>query len=74
MERVSIQSDIGLCATCMHVRVVRSDRGSTFYQCTLAATNPRFRKYPALPVLRCVGYERVEKAVEDQASEGYGNS
>jgi len=49
--------DPGLCATCRHARVVRSDRGSVFYRCLLAATDPRFSKYPPLPVLRCAGYE-----------------
>jgi len=56
--------EIGLCATCKHVRVVRSDRGSVFYQCLLAATDPRFRKYPPLPVLQCVGYEKQEGGAE----------
>jgi hypothetical protein len=51
------EKEVGLCATCRHVRVVRSDRGSEFYQCLLAATDPRFRKYPPLPVLQCAGYE-----------------
>jgi len=47
----------GLCASCKHVRIVRSDRDSVFYQCKLAATDPRFPQYPALPVLTCGGYE-----------------
>jgi len=51
---------VGLCATCKHVRVVRSDRGSVFYQCKLAATDPRFPQYPALPVLVCAGFEKNE--------------
>jgi hypothetical protein len=48
---------VGLCASCKHVRVVRSDRDSVFYQCKRAATDPRFAQYPTLPVLRCPGYE-----------------
>lgn len=38
------------------MQIIRSDRGSVFYRCGLSATDPRFPKYPALPVLRCAGY------------------
>ncbi len=48
---------VGLCASCKHVRVVHSDRGSAFYQCKRAATDRRYPEYPRLPVLRCAGYE-----------------
>ena len=65
------EEKIGLCATCKHVRVVRSDRGSVFYQCLLAATDSRFAKYPRLPVLRCSGYEKRE-APTRSADEGSG--
>jgi hypothetical protein len=51
----------GLCATCRHVRRIASDRGSLFYQCRLAAQDPRFPRYPALPVRECPGYERDEE-------------
>jgi hypothetical protein len=50
--------DVGLCATCTHVRVMRSDRRSTFYQCALSFTNPAYPKYPRLPVLTCAGYAK----------------
>jgi len=53
---------VGLCATCRHVRLIRSDRGTTFYFCQLSATDPRFPKYPRLPVLSCSGYEEEKKA------------
>jgi hypothetical protein len=46
----------GLCATCIHKREITSDRGSIFYRCALADTDPRFPKYPRLPVLQCSGY------------------
>jgi len=48
---------VGLCASCRHVRLIHSDKGSRFYMCLLAATNPQFPKYPRLPVRRCSGYE-----------------
>jgi len=50
---------IGLCATCVHARTVTTER-STFYLCTRSFVDPRFRKYPPLPVLRCIGYEPPE--------------
>jgi hypothetical protein len=47
----------GLCADCVHARRIESDRGSKFYLCELAAVDPAYRKYPALPVIRCPGYQ-----------------
>jgi len=48
---------IGLCPNCAFARIVRSAKGSRFYLCRRAETDPRFPKYPRLPVLRCEGYE-----------------
>jgi hypothetical protein len=48
----------GLCADCIHARRIESDRGAIFYLCELAAVDPAYRKYPALPVLRCAGYRQ----------------
>ena len=47
----------GLCATCQHSRRMESDRGSVFVRCELALVDPRFPKYPRLPVLACEGYK-----------------
>jgi hypothetical protein len=49
---------IGLCADCQHCRIVKSNR-STFYMCLRSLTDPEYRKYPPLPVLRCPGYEKA---------------
>lgn len=48
----------GLCADCIHARPVKSDRGSTFLLCELSARDPKFPKYPRLPVLSCDGYKK----------------
>jgi hypothetical protein len=48
----------GLCETCVHLRLVASRR-SVFVRCGLAATDPRFVRYPPLPVRRCPGHEPV---------------
>jgi hypothetical protein len=50
----------GLCETCGHAQKVVSDRGSTFLRCGLAAVDPRFPKYPRLPVLKCEGWKKRE--------------
>jgi hypothetical protein len=46
----------GLCNSCVWQRVVVSGRGSAFSMCRKAAEDPRFRKYPPLPVLACDGH------------------
>jgi hypothetical protein len=47
----------GLCGTCTHARVLQSDRGTRFYRCSLSDTDPRYARYPTLPVIHCQGYE-----------------
>jgi hypothetical protein len=47
----------GLCDTCRHQRIVRNTRGSQFSLCERSRTDPRFPRYPRLPVTRCEGYE-----------------
>jgi hypothetical protein len=51
----------GLCTSCVHRRVVTSSRGSIFVLCERSVTDPRFPRYPALPVVACRGYEVVDK-------------
>lgn len=51
------QANAGLCATCANMRRIVSDRGSVFYLCELSKVDPRFAKYPRLPVRECGGYE-----------------
>jgi hypothetical protein len=48
----------GLCDTCRHQKLVGNTRGSRFSLCELSKTDPRFVKYPRVPVARCEGYER----------------
>jgi hypothetical protein len=50
-------TDPGLCGGCRHGRAIRSDRGSVFWLCRRSATDPRFPRYPSLPVLTCSGFE-----------------
>lgn len=46
----------GLCTHCVHARRIESSRGSVFFLCQLSSSDPRFPKYPRLPVLSCPGY------------------
>jgi hypothetical protein len=46
----------GLCAACRHRQTIDTPR-SRFYLCRLSFVDPRFRKYPVLPVLTCPGYQ-----------------
>lgn len=50
--------DAGLCNDCRHAKRVTSARGSVFFLCGLHDSDPRFAKYPRLPVVRCPGYAR----------------
>ena len=47
---------VGLCARCVNVQIVVSERGPTYYLCRLSMTNPAFPRYPRLPVLACAGF------------------
>jgi hypothetical protein len=48
--------DPGLCASCRHARVVPG-ANTRFWLCERSRTDPRFPRYPRLPVVRCPGYE-----------------
>jgi len=58
-EPPASRSDPGLCADCRHARVQQTARGSTFWRCARAETDPSFVRYPRLPVRVCAGYERA---------------
>jgi hypothetical protein len=58
----------GLCADCRHARPVETRRGTTFLLCGRAAVDARFARYPALPVLRCPGYEVVAPTPDSEES------
>jgi hypothetical protein len=58
MEKDPIEAArAGLCATCRHTAVIVSDRGSRFYRCERSKIDPRFPRYPPLPVVSCIGYD-----------------
>jgi len=47
----------GLCDSCRHRKDYRNDRGSVFLYCRKSESDPRYPKYPPLPVLACKGHE-----------------
>jgi hypothetical protein len=51
-------SSVGLCEDCRHTQRVTSAKGSEFRRCLMHDRDPRFAKYPRLPVVRCSGYEK----------------
>jgi hypothetical protein len=49
--------EVGLCARCRWARVQTTARGSRFWRCLRADDDPRFARYPRLPVTACSGFE-----------------
>jgi hypothetical protein len=52
-----VPTPAGLCDLCVHQKVIRNTRGSTFSLCERSKVDARFPKYPPLPVGRCAGFE-----------------
>ncbi|WP_320669885.1 hypothetical protein [Patulibacter defluvii] len=50
-------SPFGLCDRCLHQRLIRNTRGSTFSLCGRSKTDDRFPRYPRMPVQACPGFE-----------------
>lgn len=47
----------GLCENCIHAQRVVNGRGSEFLLCQRSKSDPRYARYPALPVTFCPGLE-----------------
>ena len=54
-----LDPDVGLCSCCRWAHETTTARGSRFWRCTRAETDPSFVRYPRLPVLECPGYEET---------------
>jgi hypothetical protein len=48
--------DPGLCGTCVHALVRPTRRGTVYLRCGYASVDPRYPRYPTLPVRRCPAY------------------
>ena len=53
------QAPAGLCSGCANVQVISTSKGSRFYLCRLSYLDPRFPRYPPLPVIECAGFRPV---------------
>jgi hypothetical protein len=53
----AMNTNAGLCDTCLHQRIVRNTRGSVFSLCERSKTDPAYPKYPRVPVAACPGYD-----------------
>jgi hypothetical protein len=51
----------GLCAACSFARKLSTKSSSTIYLCERSKDEPRFPKYPSLPVLRCDGFRPLKQ-------------
>src|SRR5688572_16590160 len=58
-QRKADRQAAGLCERCVHHVWIRNDRGSEFLRCRLSDTDPRFARFPALPVLACGGFSTM---------------
>ena len=47
--------EAGLCADCVRV-ALQTGPHALYVRCLLASTDPRFPRYPRLPVISCPGY------------------
>ena len=54
----------GLCGNCCHVRAIPGNHGNVYYLCRLSTVDPRYVRYPALPVTDCGGFLPRAPAVE----------
>jgi hypothetical protein len=51
---------VGLCSLCRHARALHSSKDSEFWLCERSKSEPRFAKYPRLPMHACPGFEQPE--------------
>ncbi|MBF9071212.1 hypothetical protein [Streptacidiphilus fuscans] len=55
----------GLCATCAHVHLNETRRGTAYLRCTRATWDAQLPRYPRLPVLTCPGFEQRSEPASD---------
>jgi hypothetical protein len=60
----------GLCDGCKHQRIVRNTRGSVFSLCRRSRDDPRFPRYPRVPVRECAGFERRGQGADGRPDGG----
>lgn len=58
-QRRALAAHAGLCARCLHLRPLSNGR-SVFVFCRMSEEDPRYPRYPPLPVARCAGFAPVD--------------
>jgi len=48
---------VGICVGCRFMLEQGTKRGGIFFRCTRADEDETFKRYPAIPVLDCHGFE-----------------
>jgi hypothetical protein len=56
-----------LCENCRWKRDIVSGTGSRFLLCTLSQSDPRFKKYPPQPVVKCSGHMEARRVSEGES-------
>ncbi len=67
MPAADASQRVGLCSRCRHAARQASAKGSEFWRCRLADSDPRFLRYPPLPVHACSGFEPAPGGAPGQA-------
>ena len=71
-DHAAIVTIAGLCGACSQGRPIRSGKGSTFFLCERSRDDPRYVRYPPLPMLACAGFEPSPppKSVNEVSADG----
>jgi len=56
------------------MRTVTNRRGSVFYRCARAETDPTYARYPSLPMRACPGYEPAAPSGDTSRPSGTGGA
>ena len=67
VQAADTQARVGLCYGCRYARVVTARADNRYWRCERAVVDPRFPKYPCLPMLACDGYEPAPQPITPAA-------
>jgi hypothetical protein len=68
-----VAMDPGLCGHCAHCQLIEGAR-TRFFLCLLAASDPRFRRYPVLPRRVCDGHVEGRPEIVARRDPGAGGA
>jgi hypothetical protein len=55
-EPADFREVAGLCGRCTHALIRPTNKGTTYLRCDRAGSDPRFPRYPRLPMISCPGF------------------